>query len=117
MWSFSADSSIRAWATSESLAILGIFPPTRSLGAAGEGLPSLTGDHDQARLQIMAEISEQTMVEEVERRLANHYADVPAERISAIVRGAYAQFEQSPIRDFVPLFVVRRARAELAEAR
>ena len=39
------------------------------------------------KLQTMAEISEQTMVEEVERRLANHYADVPAERISAIVRG------------------------------
>ena len=57
------------------------------------------------------------MVEGVERRLANHYADVPAERISAIVRGAYAQFEQSPIRDFVPLFVERRARAELAKAR
>ena len=69
------------------------------------------------KLQTMAEISEQTMVEEVERRLANNYADVPAERISAIVRGAYAHFEQSPIRDFVPLFVVRRARAELAEAR
>jgi len=26
----------------------------------------------------MAEISEQTMVEEVERRLANNYAEVPA---------------------------------------
>jgi len=69
------------------------------------------------KLQTMAEISEQTMVEEVERRLANHYADVPAERISAIVRGAYARFELSPIRDFVPLFVERRARAELAKAR
>jgi hypothetical protein len=64
----------------------------------------------------MAEISEQRMVEEVERRLADKYADVPAERISAIVQSAYAQFEQSPIRDFVPLLVERRARAELAEA-
>ena len=68
------------------------------------------------KLQTMAEISEQTMVEEVERRLANKYVDVPADRISAIVRGAYAHFEQSPIRDFVPLFVERRARAELAKA-
>ena len=51
------------------------------------------------KLQTMAEISEQTMVEEVERRLANNYADVSAERISAIVRGAYARFERSPIRD------------------
>lgn len=57
------------------------------------------------------------MVEEVERRLATSYTDVPAERISAIVQGAYAQFEQSRIRDFVPLFVERRARTELAKAR
>ena len=42
------------------------------------------------KLQTMAEITEQTMVEEVERRLASNYGDVPAERISAIVRGAYA---------------------------
>ena len=69
------------------------------------------------KLQTMAQISEQTMLEEVERRLANSYADVPAERIGAIVGGAYARFEQSPIRDFVPLFVERRARAELAKAR
>ena len=61
----------------------------------------------ERKLQTMAEISEQTMVEEVERRLANNYADVPAERISAIVRGAYAQFEQSPIRDLCA--AVRRA--------
>ena len=39
------------------------------------------------KLQAMAEISEQTMVEEVERRLASNFGDVPAERISAIVRG------------------------------
>ena len=77
----------------------------------------MTGDHDQHKLQTVAEISEQTMVEEVERGLANNYADVPAERISAIVRGAYAYFERSRIRDFVPLFVERRARAELAKAR
>ena len=69
------------------------------------------------KLQTMAQISEQTMVEEVERGLANNYADVPAERIGAIVGGAYARFERSPIRDFVPLFVERRARAELAKAR
>ena len=42
------------------------------------------------KLQTMAEISEQTMVEEVERRLANNYADVSAEWISAIVGGLRA---------------------------
>lgn len=62
----------------------------------------------------MPEIDERVMVEQVERRLADRHTDIPAERITAIVQGAYAQFEHSRIRDFVPLFVERRARAELA---
>jgi hypothetical protein len=33
------------------------------------------------------------------------------------VEDAHARFEQSRIRDFVPLFVERRARAELAKLR
>lgn len=61
----------------------------------------------------MGESSERAMVEEVERRLAGRFTEVPAERISSVVQDAYAQFERSPIRDFVPLFVERRAKAEL----
>lgn len=61
----------------------------------------------------MPEIDERVMVEEVQRRLAVSHANVPAERITSIVQNAYAQFEHSPIRDFIPLFVERRARAEL----
>ena len=57
----------------------------------------------------MPEVDEHVMVEEVERRLADSYADIPAERINSIVQSAYAQFEHSRIRDFVPLFVERRA--------
>lgn len=56
------------------------------------------------------------MVEEVARRLTNSYADISPERINSVVQGAYAQFEHSPIRDFVPLFVERRARAELTRS-
>jgi hypothetical protein len=62
------------------------------------------------------EIDERVMVEEVERRLADSHADIPAERITSIVQAAYAQFQHSPIRDFVPLFVERRARTELARS-
>lgn len=54
------------------------------------------------------------MVEEVERRLTDSHTDIPPERINFIVESAYAHFEHSRIRDFVPLFVERRARAELA---
>ena len=42
----------------------------------------------------MPEVDEHVMVEEVERRLADSYADIPAERINSIVPSAYAQFEQ-----------------------
>jgi hypothetical protein len=62
----------------------------------------------------MPEIDERVMVKEVERRLADSHTEISAERINSIVEGAYAQFEHSRIRDFVPLFVERRARAELA---
>ena len=36
---------------------------------------------------MTTKIIEQTMVEEVERRLAGKYADVPAERISGVIDG------------------------------
>ena len=64
----------------------------------------------------MAEISEQTQVADVERRLTSKYAQLPPDQISSVVRQAHARFEQSPIRDFVPLLVERHARAELAKA-
>jgi len=64
----------------------------------------------------MAEISEQLLIAEVERRLTNKYAQLPPDRISSAIQNAHARFEQSPIRDFVPLLVKRRAHAELAGA-
>jgi hypothetical protein len=64
----------------------------------------------------MPEIDERVMVAEVERRLADSYAGVPAERITSIVQSAYAQLEHSRIRDFLPLIVERRARTELARS-
>lgn len=74
----------------------------------------LTGPSYMGKLYDMPEIDERVMVEEVERRLADRYADIPPERITSAVQSAHARFEHSPIRDFVPLFVERRARAELA---
>ena len=62
----------------------------------------------------MAEISEDLLIAEVERRLTNKYAHIPADQVSAAVQRVWAQFEQSPIRDFVPLLVERRVSAELA---
>ena len=61
----------------------------------------------------MAEISEDMKIAEVERRLASSYAQFPAAEVSTIVENAHQKFAQSPIRDFVPLFVERNARARL----
>jgi hypothetical protein len=62
----------------------------------------------------VAEISEQLLIAEVERRLTTKYAQLAPDRISSAVQNARARFEQSPIRDFVPLLVERHAGAELA---
>jgi hypothetical protein len=48
-------------------------------------------------------------------RLSATYSHVPAERIADVVRGAYARFDDRPLREYVPLFVERRARRELGE--
>jgi hypothetical protein len=64
-------------------------------------------------LLFMAEMSEDVMIAEVERRLASKYAQFRTHEISSIVESAREKFVQSPIRDFVPLFVERNASARL----
>jgi hypothetical protein len=56
---------------------------------------------------------ERALINGVERRLAEKYAAVPEDRISAVVRNAYAQFQSSRVRGFIPLLVQRRADEEL----
>jgi len=55
------------------------------------------------------------MIAEVEQRLASKYPQFPTDEITATVQTAHARFAQSPIRDFVPLFVERNASARLAK--
>jgi hypothetical protein len=62
----------------------------------------------------MAEMSEQAMIAEVEQRLAASYSHIPPDQITRTVQTAHARFDGSSVRDFVPLLVERRARAELA---
>ena len=62
----------------------------------------------------MAEISEDVLIAEVERRLTSKYADIPPDLVSSAIQTAHKRFAQSPIRDFVPLLVERRARSELS---
>jgi hypothetical protein len=61
----------------------------------------------------VAEINGDTMIGEVERRLASKYSQFPPSEISTTVQSARERFAQSPIRDFVPLLVERNAGARL----
>ena len=63
----------------------------------------------------MAEMSEQTLVNEVISRLARKYPMVPATTISSIVRDLHAKFDGRPLREFIPLFVERNARIALTK--
>ena len=63
----------------------------------------------------MAQTSEQTLIAEVEQRLIDKFPEISPDQVVDTVRQAHAQFDQSPIRDFVPLLVERHARAELAK--
>lgn len=63
----------------------------------------------------MPESNEQTVIEQVAERLAVQYPDLGADTVAAVVQQNHAQFSDSRIRDFVPLFVERRARRALAE--
>ena len=61
----------------------------------------------------MIEMSEQTLVSEVVARLAQKFPTVPTPTIAAIVSDIHAKFDGRPLREFVPLFVERNARAAL----
>jgi hypothetical protein len=58
---------------------------------------------------------ERELINGVERRLAEKYTALPVDQISAVVRHAYAQFQSSRVKDFIPLLVQRRADEELEE--
>jgi hypothetical protein len=61
----------------------------------------------------VAEISEELMIADVERRLTSKYGHLPPDQISAAVQNIRAE----PDRDFVPLLIERHARAELTNSR
>ncbi len=59
------------------------------------------------------ELREQTIIDGVADRLTSKYAGIPAETVSAVVRGVHAQFDGRPVREYVPLLVERFAGQEL----
>jgi hypothetical protein len=48
----------------------------------------------------------------VAERLREHFPEVPADAIDAVVNGHYEVFDGRPVRDFVPVLVERATRAD-----
>ena len=65
-------------------------------------------------LARMGAMSEQAALVQVHERLSSRHSELTSEDILSVIRSAHASFDASPIRDFVPLLVERRACAELS---
>ncbi|MDT5077277.1 MAG: hypothetical protein QOJ80_1914 [Mycobacterium sp.] len=63
----------------------------------------------------MVESSEWTAIQHVVERLKANYPAVPPETVTTVVHHNHARFDGRPIREFVPLFVERNSRHELAK--
>jgi hypothetical protein len=61
------------------------------------------------------QLSEQQIIDQLSQRLADAHTAVEPTRVARVVHEQYARFDGRPIRDFVPLFVERRAAAELVK--
>jgi hypothetical protein len=59
---------------------------------------------------------ENRAISEVVERLAKSFPTVPSDRIETAVAESRPEFDDSPIRDFVPLFVERSAKHKLRQS-
>ena len=64
---------------------------------------------------VVIEASERTVIDQVVDRLVQRYPGVPGQQVVDVVNDHYARFDGRPIRDFIPLFVERGARTQLAQ--
>ena len=62
---------------------------------------------------IQTAMSERQLIDELAGRLADQYVQVEPAQVARIVSREFARFDGSPIRDFIPLFVERNAKAAL----
>lgn len=63
----------------------------------------------------MNKVTEQHVIGQIADRLSATYQSVPVETVRRLVGDVHARFDSRPVRDFVPLFVERYAKAELAK--
>ena len=63
----------------------------------------------------MVESSEWMAIRQVVERLKANYPAVPPDTVTTVVQHNHARFDGRPIREFVPLFVERHSRQDLAK--
>jgi hypothetical protein len=59
--------------------------------------------------------AEQAAIRQVVARLAQQFPELSADEINRAVHGHYDRYNDSPIRDFVPVLVERATRQQLSE--
>jgi hypothetical protein len=64
---------------------------------------------------MVKSMDEQAVLGEVVQRLAGRYPTLPPDAINEVVHELHARFDGARIREFVPLFVERRAHSALTE--
>ena len=60
-------------------------------------------------------MDEQLQLGEVVERLATRYRGLPPAKVAEVVGDIHATFAGAPLREFVPLFVERKAKTALTE--
>lgn len=63
----------------------------------------------------MIKLTEQQIIDQMATRPAGVYQEVEPTRVTRVIREEYARFDGRPIRDYIPLFVERNAKTELAK--
>ena len=63
----------------------------------------------------MIELSEQTIIEKLVERLTTNFPAESPHTVAAVVQDNHARFEGRPLREYIPLFVERSARRDLAQ--
>jgi hypothetical protein len=61
----------------------------------------------------VTDANEHRSIDALVARLVASHPDVSPELVADVVRGEHAHFDNRPLREFVPLFVERRAKREL----
>jgi hypothetical protein len=61
------------------------------------------------------QLSEQQVIDDIAERLSGAFPTVAPDVVSEVVHEKHARFEGRPLRDYIPLFVERNAKRELAK--